>query len=312
MVMKMAYPKTPKIRRHGTIKYGTVESTPIVFGDNLYRFEYCRPASSDHLKSRNTYNPNPWSSFHLIDMKTGRQTPSFAQNHHLGCAYTDGGIMYAVGVDGEWGGDTLHIFSSSDLTEWECISTLQLPGWKIYNTGVCKMNGIYTLLMEISAPVEEAGERPFTFRFATSPDMIHWELTPRECVFQKDRYAGGPAIYTVDDGYYYVLYLEAYPGPSYSNCIARSKDLIRWEYSPINPVMMYNEAEDKQIANPFLTPEEQQQIADALDINNSDMEICEFNGRTIIYYSWGNQQGIEFLAEASYEGTMKEFLQSWF
>ena len=61
-----------------------------------------------------------------------------------------------------------------------------------------------------------------------------------------------------------------------------------------------------------MTPEEQKQIADALDINNSDMEMCEFNGRTIIYYSWGNQRGIEFLAEASYEGTMKEFLQGWF
>ena len=76
--------------------------------------------------------------------------------------------------------------------------------------------------------------------------------------------------------------------------------------------MMYSEAEDKQIANPFISVEEQQLIRDALDVNNSDMELCEFNGRTIIYYSWGNQHGIEFLAEASYEGTMKEFLQSWF
>ena len=77
-------------------------------------------------------------------------------------------------------------------------------------------------------------------------------------------------------------------------------------------MMMYSEAEDKQIANPFLTIEEQQQIADALDINNSDVELCEFNGRTIIYYSWGNQRGMEFLAEASYEGTLASFLQAWF
>ena len=308
----MYCPKTPKIRRHGTIKYGTVESTPIVFKDNLYRFEYCRPQVSEHLSSRNPYNANPWSSFHLIDMKTLRQTPSFAPNHHLGCAYTDGGIMYAVGVDGQWGGDTLHFFRSEDLESWECVSELHLPGWKIFNTGVCKKDGVYTLLMEISEPVEEAGPRPFTFRFATSPDMIHWTLTPTECAFQKDRYAGGPAIYAVDDGYYYVLYLEAYPGPCYSNCIARSTDLIHWEYSPINPVMMYNEFEDKQIANPFLTQEEQKQIAEARDINNSDMELCEFNGRTIIYYSWGNQQGMEFLAEASYEGSLKEFLTGWF
>ena len=72
------------------------------------------------------------------------------------------------------------------------------------------------------------------------------------------------------------------------------------------------EYEDKQIANPFLTVEEQKQINDAFDINNSDLELCEFNGRTIIYYSWGNQQGMEFLAEASYEGSLKSFLQGWF
>lgn len=303
--------KTPKIRRHGTIKFGTVESTPIVFKGNLYRFEYCRPANSHHLSDTNLDNPNPWSSFHFIDLKTGGRTPSFAKNHHLGCAYTDGGVMYAVGVDGEWGSDTVHIFRSEDLEHWECAGALHLPGWRIFNTGVCKMNGVYTLLMEINAPAEEAG-KAFTFRFATSEDMLHWTLTPSECVFQKDRYAGGPAIYSVGDGYYYVLYLEKYPGPSYANCIARSRDLIHWEYSPINPVMMYNEYEDKQIANPFLTIEEQKQIEDAFDINNSDMELCEFNGRTIIYYSWGNQQGMEFLAEASYEGGIKEFLQGWF
>ena len=108
----MKNPKTPMIRRHGTIRFGTVESTPIVFAGNLYRFEYCRPAESDHLNGVNPYNPNPWSSFHFIDMKTGRQLPSFAKDHHLGCAYTDGGVMYAVGVEGEWGGDTLHIFRS--------------------------------------------------------------------------------------------------------------------------------------------------------------------------------------------------------
>ena len=31
-----------------------------------------------------------------------------------------------------------------------------------------------------------------------------------------------------------------------------------------------------------------------------------------MYYSWGNQQGTEFLAEASYEGNLKDFLQAWF
>ena len=220
--------------------------------------------------------------------------------------------MYAAGVAETWGGDTLHFFSSRDLENWELLGELCLPGWKIFNTGICRMGNAYTLLMEISAPEEEAGSHPFTFRFARSADMIHWTLTPRECVFQKDRYAGGPAVYTVGDGWYYVLYLEALAGPAFVNCIARSRDLIGWEYSPLNPVLMYDGAEDKRIANPFLTEAERKQIREAEDINNSDLELCEFNGRTIMYYSWGNQRGTEFLAEATYEGGMKEFLEAWF
>jgi len=32
----------------------------------------------------------------------------------------------------------------------------------------------------------------------------------------------------------------------------------------------------------------------------------------IINYSWGNQRGTEFLAQAFYNGTLKEFLSAWF
>jgi len=182
------------------------------------------------------------------------------------------------------------------------------PDVGAYNTGVCKKDGVYTLLVEINKPLN------FRFRFAQSTDMKHWELLPEECRFHEaPRYAGGPAIYTLpDDPYYYVTYLEAYPGPGYATCIARSKDLKSWTYSPLNPMLMFDEKEDKKIGSPFLSEHEQARIKRAMDINNSDLELCEFNGRTILYYSWGCQMGIEFLAEAAYEGTMKSFLQGFF
>lgn len=85
-----------------------------------------------------------------------------------------------------------------------------------------------------------------------------------------------------------------------------------WEYSPVNPVLMYDAAEDKRIANPFLTLAERERIEFAHDVNNSDMELCEWNGQTIITYSWGNQHGNEFLAEAVYDGTPHELLSGFF
>ena len=46
--------------------------------------------------------------------------------------------------------------------------------------------------------------------------------------------------------------------------------------------------------------------------NNSDIDFCEEGGRLLINYSWGNQEGTEFLAEATFAGTEQEFLHGWF
>jgi hypothetical protein len=108
-----------------------------------------------------------------------------------------------------------------------------------------------------------------------------------------------------------MIYLEARPGPTYEPHIVRSRDLVTWESSPLNPVMRYA-VEDKFIANPGLAQELRDGIMKAVDINNSDVDLCEFKGKTIIYYSWGNQQGIEHLAEAVYPGTLAMFLRSFF
>ena len=50
----------------------------------------------------------------------------------------------------------------------------------------------------------------------------------------------------------------------------------------------------------------------AKNINNSDIDFCEYEGRLIINYSWGNQMGKEHLAEAVYKGSLQQFLRGWF
>ena len=310
-------PKKPLVRKLGTIASHVVETTPLVFHDRLYRFEVIRrrqlvdPACKVEGYWRDI-EAKPCLRF--MDVRTNTPTPFFADGHTFGFAYPEGDMMYVVtGSTPEWGSDGLVFYRSTDLENWEQYATLDLPGWKTYNMNIAKKDGYYILMVEISEPVEEAGTQPFTFRFFYSKDMTNWTKLPPEYVFQKDRYCGSPSLYTFDDDpYFYVGYLEGYPEYRFASSLARSKDLIHWEYSPINPVLMYDEVEDKKIASPFLTPEERQRIDEAQDTNNSDMELCEFLGRTIIYYSWGDQRGTEFLAEACYEGPMHEFLKSWF
>ena len=165
------------------------------------------------------------------------------------------------------------------------------------------------MAIELGEPPDVVGVR-FTMRFAESTDLMHWKITPENQVFSKDRYTACPAIRYLDDQYY-MIYLEEKPGPSYVPCIIRSRDLVHWESSPVNPVLGFSE-DDKKIANPALTAEQRKHITESKDINNSDIDLCEFEGKTVIYYSWGDQQGTEFLAEARYDGTLSQFLRSFF
>jgi len=290
----------PVIRKLGTIDCDMVETTPIVWRGRLYRFEYVR----------SNYKPNTTgdSYFRFIDVATGEPTPAFAAGWHLGSAYAEGEGVYVYGVN-TWGGTEIRVWWSENLKTWSSQTALSLPGWQIYNTSVCKGAGRYVMALEIGAPPEETGQG-FTMRFAESSDLLNWKLTPPECVFSKDRYTACPALRFLD-GFYYMIYLEAKPGPTYEPYIVRSADLVHWESSPFNPIMQFS-PQDKIIANPRLTAEERERIAGAVNINNSDVDLCEFKGKVVINYSWGNQQGVEHLAEAVYDGTLASFLRGWF
>ena len=293
----------PRIVKHGTLDLDLVETTPVVFQERLYRFEYVRQR----------YKPNRTgdSYFRFIDVGTGEPTPGFARGFHLGSAFADGGTMYVTGTDA-WGGHKVQMFSSTDLVNWDTRTVLDLERYEIFNTSLCKVEDRkrgdrYVMMFEIGAPPEEAGVR-FTARFAESADLMTWRLTPAECVYAKDRYTA-PHCLRYLDGYFYNFYLEVHEG--YEMRVVRSKDLVHWEPSPLNPVLRHS-PEDKKIANPKLTAEQRAIIANAENRNNSDLDFCEYQGRTIITYSWGDQRGVEFLAEASYAGSVKSLLQGFF
>jgi hypothetical protein len=290
----------PPIRKRGTIDCDLVETTPIVFHGRLYRFEYVR--------ARYGLNTTGDSYFRFIDVAAGRPTPSFAAGHNLGSAFVDGDTVYVYGVRG-WGTDTIYVFRSNDLKTWSSAAALHRPGWTIYNTSVCRAPGRYVMALEVGEPEEVVGKR-FTNRFAESADLVHWKLLPEPCVFTKERYSACPAI-RFRDGHFYMIYLEARPGPTYESHVVRSRDLVRWQPSPRNPVLRHS-PEDKRIANPRITGDQRERIAKAVNRNNSDFDLCEFGGKVVIYYSWGNQRGVEHLAEAVYEGTMERFLRGFF
>jgi len=288
----------PQITKLGTIDLDLVEATPIVFNGELFRFEYVRT----------TYWANDGDSyFRFVEHDTGRPTEGFAHGYHLGNVLVDDDTLFVTGTN-EVDGERVDLFVSRDMEHWESWNALDLPGYGLFNTSLCRARDAYVLTFEVGKPPEVAGAR-FTARFAKSTDLRQWELTPPECTYSKDRYTA-PHCLRYLDGYYYNFYLEAVEG-GYEQYVVRSQDLVQWELSPLNPVLRASE-EDRKLANPNLTADQQERVRTATNLNNSDIDFCEYQGQTVINYSWGNQHGTEHLAEARYEGPVCDFLKGWF
>jgi hypothetical protein len=293
----------PLIQKLGTIDCDMVETTPIVFHDRLYRVEYVREQYTHKAAGQKT------SYFRAIDVATGKPTPSFARGYHLCSAYVQGETVYVFGVE-KWGADKIACFKSTDLQNWQNEHAIALPGWSIFNTSVCKGPDRYIMAIEVGGPPEVTGV-PFTIRFAESRDLKTWTLLGDEYVYAKDRYTSCPTLRFID-GHYYLMYCEALPGPVYPTYLLRSTDLLHWESSPVNPVMKLSPEDQKVADNASLTDAERTRVANAKNVCNSDIDLCEFNGKVVLYYCWGNQTGIEHLAEARYDGTLKRFYESFF
>ena len=53
-------------------------------------------------------------------------------------------------------------------------------------------------------------------------------------------------------------------------------------------------------------------LENRLNINNSDVDLFEFEGKTHIFYASGDQMTYSFLCEAVYDGPPEEFLEAFF
>ena len=315
----------PLIRKLGTIGLALyADNTLVTFQGRFYSLRWFRDSEGDYSQ--------------FVDYETGEKTPPFARGYGFAQALADDGTMYVTVTGGlnesgvsqkeqdkplseiaqrpqkaaviqEDRMDKVHLFSSKDLIHWESRVILDLPGWMVFTSPMCKADGRYVMMLDVcSGPADEIGAG-FTCRFAESENMLDWKMTPKECVYAKDRYTAGHFMQYLD-GYFYNFYLEAHKG--WEMRVVRSKDLIHWETSPLNPVLRASE-EDRKPANPDFTEAELKRVATAVNINNSDMCFAEYKGQTIIHYFWGDQQTPPCgFARAIYDGTQEQFLRGWF
>ena len=292
------------IVKRGTIDLDIIESNPIVFKGQLYRFEYIRFSSQEKRYHKNDLG---LSYFRFVNVSTGEILAPFAQNLHMGNAFVWQNRVYVTAVEG-WGKSRFYQLESDDLVNWSSPRViLEDSAWQGYNTSLCRAEDCFVLTFELGAPLEIVNV-PFTMFFAKSTDLNSWELIP-DAVFGRDIYTGGPML-RYFRGWFYFFYLDGSYEQGFREYVARSRDLKDWVWSPRNPVLSYGD-DDRKLSGNF-TPQEMEKIRSAENINVSDLDMCEWRNKLYMVYSWGNQRGTEFLAEAEADCTEQEFCESFF
>jgi hypothetical protein len=262
-----------------------MENTPVIWNGRplhiLNRRDDTKNGTDDYVKSMYLY---------AVDMDTGEEVARFGEGHSFANALVNGPELHVFASEGtnrDWF-QSLYHFTSRDLKTWTREPAIAQDGDEhLFNASVCRDEKGFVMAYESNKPVQ------FCFKFARSADLSKWEKIPGLIFTGVNReYSACPALRYFSP-YYYVIYLHNFiPGhKGYTPFLARSKDLADWELSPFNPILEAGPGEG---------------------INNSDVDLFEWEGKTYLTYATGDQATWGAVRIALYDGPMQEFFTSHF
>ena len=297
----------PVLRKRGFIADNGGETTPFVWRGRLLRIEMVW-GEGDITEEAAAGNCGV-----IRDLRTGEALSGpVATGHRFMTAFCEG--------------DTVTVFStlrnrvyghvSTDLRSWETFTALTFPEeFELFNTAVCWDGKAYHMAVECGAAAGGENPRigvPFTIFFAHGPDLRRLALALFDEAFGTERYVACPTLHYAD-GWYYMIADEALPFYRFVPYIFRTADFRTWEVGAINPVLWYSEEDRRPAEGYAFPPEFLQRIKTEMDANVSDVELCEFEGKTHLLYCTGNQWSCGGVAcEAVYDGPAARLLASFF
>ena len=262
-----------------------MENTPVLLNSRLLLVSNNRPGGAD-AKGKDAY-------LYIDDLQTGKEVARFGQGHSFVSAFVNGNEMNVFALEFTDFGRIMNStgidrLTSTDMKTWKTEKVI-LPeeNEHLFNSSVCKDDKGYLMAYESDKPVQ------FCFKFARSQDLSKWgKIQGLAFTGVKNEYSACPVIRYFKP-YYYVIYLhdkmEGHKG--YLSFLARSKDLNTWELSEFNPILEAGEGEG---------------------INNSDVDILEYKGKTYLYYATGDQETWGTVRVALYDGPEKVFFENHF
>jgi len=270
-----------------------MENTPVIFRG--------RPMLVENDRSNKPEQQDQAYLF-IDDLITGERVTRLGTGFSFVSAFVNGdelNVFGTVNTSTEWT-KNIYRFWSTDLKSWKQEQVITRKGDEhLFNTSVCRDDRGYVMAYESNKPVQ------WSFRFARSTDLSHWEGVPgiNFADVEGGTACACPAIRYFAP-YYYVIYgIWRWKGPGtsyeyllpetkYVTAVARSKDLALWELSPTK--------------HPMLDP------IPGEGINNTDADLFEYEGNTYVYYATGDQATWGTIRVAMYAGPIEEFLEAYF
>ncbi len=269
------------IKKGNIFLHEGMEATPVVLNSKLYYVVSTRLATASQ-----------GISIQIWDAATFTKIAEKPTTLGLISALVIGNRLHIFGTT-NWTSkqNSIVTLSTKDFSTWTSQATLFTapPGSSYLNTSVAPANSNgYIMAYEVCT----AGFVCFNAQFKISTDLINWQDVGG--IVERESYTACPTIRYVDS-YYYMFFLSKFK-TYFATMVARSKDLVSWEYSK-HIVLSPMDGGDK-------------------NLNASDMDLVEHNGRVKIIYSIGSQtnptatnQGIR---EASFDGSLSNFVNLFF
>lgn len=288
--------KSPLVKK-GKLNSPLVEVTPFVFRGRYYmlenwRHDWPRP---EPLRGRPPEEPG----IVIRDVEKNQYLSVVLLGHNLGMAFVWGDRVYAFAAHDAKDRKEISMTISSDLKEWsQPVAVLKAQSNEtFFNVSVCRGPERFIMLVETNDPAWP----PFTFKYFESQNLTDWKQIPG-ALYGTNKYVGGPALY-YEGQWYYTLYLEHLGGGRFETRITRSKDLIHWEDAPKNrPFVPFDPA------NVVHTP----RFGPIHECNASDAEVVYWKGKSLVYFTGGDQQKASDLQWAEFDGTPRELFESFF
>lgn len=244
------------------------EETPVIWNGRIIIIMFQRPEGG-----------TPYVQ--VVDYETKAVLSSVeTTDFTMGSAIVENGTLYIYGtteLDTATAianpGNSIELISTNDMQTWSSPQIIYTtsPGTIVWNTSVAKTNTGYVMAYDFSASTSETS--PSQARFLASTDLYNWNQTGGVLYGENNYLAAITIRYNGD--YYYAAYAQSYHDKSgyyLPTIVSRSTDLRTWEtgtkYALVSP------------------------LDEPVDLSTAtDADLVELNGKTIVFYSTGPQNG---------------------